>query len=56
MTEKNKNENLHSEIESHSILLPETMPNTVYMLWAYALALWDITPFGRKVVYAENVR
>ena len=31
-------------------------PNTAYTLWAYALALRDIAPFGRNVVYAGNVR
>ena len=30
--------------------------NTAYKLRAYILALWDISPFGRNVVYAENVR
>lgn len=29
--------------------------NTVYTLQAYALALWEIAPFGRNVVYAGNV-
>ncbi len=29
--------------------------NTAYTLWAYALALRDIAPFGRNVVYAGNV-
>ena len=31
-------------------------PNTAYTLRAYALALRDIAPFGRNVVYAGNVR
>jgi hypothetical protein len=34
---------------------PLGAPNTVYTRWAYALALRDIVPFGRNVVYAGNV-
>ena len=30
--------------------------NTAYTLRTYVLALWDIAPFGRNVVYAGNVR
>ncbi len=30
--------------------------NTAYTLRAYALALRDILPFGRNLVYAGNVR
>jgi len=33
-----------------------TSPNTAYTLRAYALALRDIAPFGRNVVYAGAVR
>lgn len=29
--------------------------NKAYTLQAYALTFRDITPFGRNVVYAENV-
>ena len=29
--------------------------NTAYTLWTIALALLDIAPFGRNVIYAENV-
>jgi hypothetical protein len=29
--------------------------NTADMLRASALALWDIAPFGRNVIYADNV-
>ena len=32
-----------------------TSDNTAYTLRAIALALRDIAPFGRNVVYAENV-
>jgi len=32
-----------------------TAHNTAYTLRAYALALRDITPFGRNVVYAGAV-
>ncbi len=32
-----------------------TSDNTAYTLWAYTLALWDIAPFSRNVVYAGNV-
>jgi len=32
-----------------------TSPNTAYTLWANALALRDIAPFGRNVVYAGAV-
>ena len=32
-----------------------TSANTAYTLRAYALALRDIAPFGRNVVYAGNV-
>ena len=32
-----------------------TSPNTAYALRAYALALRDIAPFGRNVVYADSV-
>lgn len=32
-----------------------TSPNTAYMLRAYALALRDIAPLGRNVVYAVTV-
>jgi hypothetical protein len=32
-----------------------TSHNTAYTLRANALALRDIAPFGRNVVYAENV-
>jgi len=35
---------------------PQRSHNTAYTLWAYALALRDIAPFGRNVVYAEDVR
>lgn len=35
---------------------PATADNTAYTLWAYALALRDIAPFGRNVIYAVNVR
>jgi len=35
---------------------PATADNTAYTLRANALALRDIAPFGRNVVYAENVR
>jgi len=34
---------------------PTTTHNTAYTLRAIALALWDIAPFGRNVVYAGNV-
>ena len=33
-----------------------TSDNTAYALRANALALWDIAPFDRNVVYAGNVR
>jgi hypothetical protein len=33
----------------------DTSDNTVYTLRAYALALRDIAPYGRNVVYAGNV-
>jgi hypothetical protein len=36
--------------------LDATSYNTAYTLRAYALALLDIAPFGRNVVYAGNVR
>ena len=39
----------------HDINEPATLPNTAYMLRANALALRDIAPFGRNVVYAGNV-
>jgi len=32
-----------------------TLPNIAYALRAYALAFWDIAPFGRNVVYTGNV-
>ena len=32
-----------------------TADNTAYMLRAYALALRDIAPFSRNVVYAGDV-
>jgi len=32
-----------------------TADNTAYTLRAYALALRDIAPYGRNVVYAGNV-
>ena len=35
--------------------MPATINNAAYMLQANALALWDIAPFGRNVVYAGNV-
>jgi len=35
---------------------PTTTHNTAYTLRAIALALRDIAPFGRNVVYAGNVR
>ena len=30
-------------------------PNTTSTLWAYALALRDVAPHGRNVVYAGNI-
>ena len=35
--------------------LPKPSDNTAYTLRAYALALQDIAPFGRNVVYARDV-
>jgi hypothetical protein len=35
--------------------MPTTVDNTGYTIQANALALWDIAPFGRNVVYAGNV-
>jgi hypothetical protein len=36
-------------------LLHHTSHNTAYTLQAYALAILDIAPFGRNVVYAGTV-
>ncbi|MCD6457079.1 MAG: hypothetical protein J7K81_09895, partial [Methanophagales archaeon] len=38
------------------IIMEGTSPNTAYTLRAIALALRDIAPFGRNVVYAGNVK
>ena len=40
----------------HDRVVRPTADNTAYTLRAYALALRDIAPFGRNVVYAGNVR
>ena len=37
------------------MMMTKTADNIAYMLRTYALALRDIAPFGRNVVYAEIV-
>ncbi len=32
--------------------MKKTSPNTAYTFWAHALAMRDIAPHGRDVVYA----
>ena len=41
-------------ILNYKMKMGHTSANTAYTLRANALALWDIAPFGRNIVYAEN--
>ena len=48
-------ESLHADYNTNKISeTARTAYNTAHSLRAYVLALRDIAPFGRNVVYAEN--